>query len=93
MGLSCERHPQFEILFGGKYANRPAEVIRADEFIAEKSYKARGKRLTTYEVKKIREIEPLVLEEEKEINSEVEFEVTNPSELADGEEQMKLEFD
>lgn len=93
VGLSCERHPQFEILFGGKYANRPAEVIRADEFIAEKSYKARGKRLTTYEVKKIREIEPLVLEEEKEINSEVEFEVTNPSELADGEEQMKLEFD
>lgn len=93
VSLSCERHPRFEILFGGKHVSRPAEVIRADEFIAEKSYKARGKRLTTYEVKKIREIEPLVVEEEKEINSEVEFEVTNPSELADGEEQMKLDFD
>lgn len=93
VGLSCERHPRFEILFGGKYVSRPAEVIQADEFIAEKSYKARGKRLTTYEVKKIREIDPLVVEEEKEINSQVEFEVTNPSELADGEEQMKLDFD
>lgn len=93
VALSCERHPRFEILFGGKYVNRPAEVIQADGFIAEKSYKARGKRLTTYEVKKIREIDPLVLEEENEINSDVEFEVTNPSELADDEEQMKLEFD
>lgn len=93
VALSCERHPRFEILFGGKYVNRPAEVIQADGFIAEKSYKARGKRLTTYEVKKIREIDPLVLEEENAINSDVEFEVTNPSELADDEEQMKLEFD
>lgn len=93
VALSCERRPRFEILFGGKYVNRPAEVIQADGFIAEKSYKARGKRLTTYEVKKIREIDPLVLEEENEINSDVEFEVTNPSELAEDEEQMKLEFD
>lgn len=93
VALSCEKHPRFEILFGGKYVNRPAEVIQADKFIAEKSYKARGKRLTTYEVKKIREIDPLMLEEENEMNSDVEFEVTNPSELADDEEQMKLEFD
>ncbi|MBE5712496.1 MAG: chorismate synthase, partial [Slackia sp.] len=53
--LSSERHPRFEIVFGGRYENRPAEVIVADEFIAEKSYKARGKRLTTFEVKEIRD--------------------------------------
>lgn len=95
VALSCERHPRFEVVFGGKYVNRPAEVVQADEFIAEKSYKARGKRLTTYEVGKIREIEPLVVEgeEDKAMNAEVEFEVTNPSEIADGEEQMKLDFD
>ncbi len=93
VALSCERHPRFEILFGGRYEARPAEVVVADEFIAEKSFKARGKRLTTFEVKTIREIEPLVKEEEPaEINNEVEFEITNPEELA-GEEQMTLDFE
>ena len=90
--LSCERHPRFEVVFGGKYEARPSEVIVADEFIGEKSFKARGKRITTFEVKEIREIEPLVKEEEQEINQDVEFEVTNPEEIA-GDEQMKLDFD
>lgn len=93
--LSCERHPQFEVVFGGRYEGRPAEVIVADDFIAEKSYKARGKRVTTFEVKEIREIEPLVKEGENEEgagNGEVEFEVTNPEQMAD-DEQMKLTFD
>lgn len=90
--LSSERHPRFEIVFGGRYENRPAEVIVADEFIAEKSYKARGKRVTTFEVKEIREIEPLVKEDEQEMNRDVEFEITNPEELAE-DEQMKLDFE
>ena len=90
--LSSERHPRFEIVFGGRYENRPAEVVVADEFIAEKSYKARGKRVTTFEVKEIREIEPLVKEDEQEMNHEVEFEITNPEELAE-DEQMKLDFE
>lgn len=92
MCLSSERHPRFEIVFGGRYENRPAEVIVADEFIAEKSYKARGKRLTTFEVKEIREIEPLLKEEEQEINNDVEFEITNPEDVAE-DEQMKLDFE
>lgn len=90
--LSSERHPRFEIVFGGRYENRPAEVIVADEFITEKSYKARGKRLTTFEVKEIRETEPLLKEEEQEINNNVEFEITNPEDVAE-DEQMKLDFE
>lgn len=91
--LSCEPHPRFEVYFGGKYQARPPEVIVADEFIAEKSYKARGKRVTTFEVKEIREIEPLVKKgEEEESNSGIEFEITNPEELAN-DEQMKLDFE
>lgn len=93
VALSSERHPRFEIVFGGKYATRPVEVIQADEFIGEKSFKARGKRLTTFEVDRIQETTPLVIEEENEVNADVEFEVTNPSEIADNEEQMKLEFE
>lgn len=91
--LSSERHPRFEVIFGGKYEARPADVILADEFIGEKSFKARGKRITTFEVKEIREIEPLVKEDEaEEINNDVEFEITNPEEM-NGDEQMKLDFE
>lgn len=91
--LSSERHPRFELVFGGRYEARPAEVVVADEFIAEKSYKARGKRLTTFEIREINEIEPLIKEEDTpDISDSVEFEITNPEELAD-EEQMKLDFE
>jgi len=48
----------FEIEFGGKQKDRKKELIDTKEFISEKSIKARGKRLTTYSVKKIVEIEP-----------------------------------
>lgn len=90
--LSSERHPRFEISFGGRYEARQPEVVAADGFIGEKSYKARGKRLTTFEVKKIREIDP-VPDEEEEKEQEVEFEITNPEGLMSREEQMRLDFD
>ena len=91
--LSGELHPRFEVVFGGKYEARPPEIILAEEFIGEKSYKARGKRITTFEVKEIREAEPVQEElENKEINTDVEFEITNPEEVI-GEEQMKLDFE
>lgn len=92
--LSGERHPRFEVVFGGRNELRPPEIIVADEFIGEKSFKARGKRVTSFEVKEIREIEPLHKEEDElEVQQdEVEFEVTNPEEIA-GEEQMKLDFE
>ena len=57
--LSKELLPQFKIIFGGKNADREDEVISGAEFIALKSFKARGKRLTTFEVKKFEELEAL----------------------------------
>lgn len=91
--LSGERHPRFEVVFGGRYENRLPEVIVAEEFIAEKSCKARGKRVTTFEVKEIREVEPLIKEEDSQEGvSDIEFEVTNPEHMA-GDEQMKLDFE
>ncbi len=62
--LSDETYPQFEIKFGGAQADRPNEIVAAEEFIAVKSFKARGKRLTTYDVAKIKEIEPIIREVE-----------------------------
>ncbi|HOK51448.1 MAG TPA: DNA gyrase/topoisomerase IV subunit A, partial [Bacteroidales bacterium] len=57
--LSGETYPQFKIIFGGKHAKRPPELIDAEQFIAVKSARAKGKRLTTFEVEQIVEIEPL----------------------------------
>ena len=47
-----------EITYGGKNAGRPAEQFDVDSFVAVKSRKAKGKRLTTYEVASVKFIEP-----------------------------------
>ena len=57
---------QLEITFGGQHEQRPTEMVDVDEFIAVKSHRAKGKRLTTYEVATLRFIEP----EEPELEDE-----------------------
>jgi len=64
--LSDNLKVKFEIEFGGKQKDKENQIIVAEEFIAEKSYKARGKRLTTYTVKKVYKTEPEVIEEAKD---------------------------
>lgn len=59
-------HPRLELVFGGKNEGREPEVIDVDEFIGVKSYKAKGKRLSTYEISQINELEPTVIDEEVE---------------------------
>lgn len=56
--LSCEKHPQFEVTFGGSDAFRPALTIDAEEFIGVKSVKAKGKRISNYDIDHVTEIEP-----------------------------------
>lgn len=57
-------HPRLELHFGGKNENREPEVIDVADFIGVKSYKAKGKRLSMYEIKNIVELEPIVVDEE-----------------------------
>lgn len=71
VALSLEKRPQFEIFFGGASADRPSFVIDAEEHIALKSLKARGKRITTLEVSKVVEIDPLPYEEPEVQKSEI----------------------
>lgn len=59
VAISGEVRPRFEIKYGGPHKTRPTDIIVADEFITVKGCKAKGKRLTTYDVSKITEIEPL----------------------------------
>ncbi len=56
--LSGEVYPRIELVFGGNDSFRGTQVIDAEEFIAVKGFKAKGKRLTTYEVEAINELEP-----------------------------------
>ena len=47
-----------EITYKGAHAQRPADLIGVDDFVGVKSHRAKGKRLTTYEVATLRFIEP-----------------------------------
>ena len=46
------------MIFGGHDSFREALIIEADEFIAVKGFKAKGKRLTNYTLDTINELEP-----------------------------------
>jgi topoisomerase-4 subunit A len=84
--LSDDKFPQIKISFGGKHKSRDEEIIDCEEFIAVKGIKARGKRLTTFEVAKITELEPLQKEDEGEI-----LELEDEIEKSDNED--KPDFD
>jgi topoisomerase-4 subunit A len=56
--LTDEPYPRLELIFGGKDASRPPLVVDADQFITVKSFRAKGKRLSSYEISTVNEIEP-----------------------------------
>ena len=57
--ISEDKHPQFEITFGGKHEHREAEAVDAEEFIAKKGLQAKGKKVSAMDVKSVKFIEPL----------------------------------
>ena len=72
--LSDDKHPQFEITFGGKHEHREAEVVDAEEFIAKKGLQAKGKRVSAMDVKAVKFIEPLHKPEDDIVAEESEAE-------------------
>lgn len=59
VALSEDKHPQFQVIFGGKYEHRDPENIDAEEYIAKKGYAAKGKKCHQYNLKEVKFIEPL----------------------------------
>lgn len=59
VALSEDRHPQFQVIFGGKYEHRDPENIDAEEYIAKKGNTAKGKKCHQYDLKEVKFIEPL----------------------------------
>jgi len=82
--LTDTAYPRLEITFLEPDAFRGPLEIDADEFIAVKGFKAKGKRLTTFALDQVKELEPTRFpepEEEKEEGGEEETpEVEDPDE-------------
>lgn len=89
--LSHQVYPRIQVIFGGHDSFREAQIIEASDFVGVKSFKAKGKRLTTYSVDRIEELEPTrmpepEIQEEDDDNDSVDTNV--PEEEENG--QMKL---
>lgn len=89
--LSQQVYPRIQVIFGGHDSFREAQIIEASDFVGVKSFKAKGKRLTTYSVDRIEELEPTrmpepeILEEDDD-NDSVDTNVPEEEETG----QMKL---
>lgn len=85
MLISAADYPLFKVEFGGNDAYREALVVDAEEFISVKSFRAKGKRITTFEVATISELEPVRFKapEENQENNEDDGDEINGEESGD----------
>ena len=89
--LTSETYPRINVVFGGHDSFRESMVVDAGEFVGVKSFKAKGKRLTTFAIDKIEELEPIVREEPEEQTEEVDEAVNDSEEMVNEDDgQMKL---
>ena len=74
VALSDDKHPQFEITFGGKHEHREPELVDAEEYIAKKGIQAKGKKVSAMDVKAVKFVEPLHKPEDDVVPEESEAE-------------------
>lgn len=72
MLLTDEAYPRVEVVFGGHDSFREALVIDADEFTVVRGFKAKGRRVSSYEIASFNELEPNRLPEATSPESEAE---------------------
>ena len=74
--------PRILITYGGADVSRGTEEVDAEQFVGVKGFKAKGKRLTTWTVDKIEELEPSRFpekEKEEDENSDDDQQEENPT--------------
>ncbi|MDO4159256.1 MAG: DNA gyrase/topoisomerase IV subunit A [Prevotellaceae bacterium] len=81
--LTDESYPHIKVVFGGNDAYREAMDIDAEQFVGVKGFKAKGKRVSLWEVDHVEELEPLRRQETPE--NEESLEENNVEEGADEE--------
>lgn len=80
VALSQDASPRVEVVFGGKHAKREPLLIDAVEFISDKSFRAKGKRITTFQVDSLSFLDPLPVPVEEDIDDDPGFELEGPVE-------------
>ena len=89
--LTDQVYPRIKVTFGGNDAFRDPMEIEAEDFVGVKGYKARGKRLTTYAIATIEEIEPTRFPEKPAEPEESPEEPEEPEEQEAPEEPVAPE--
>ena len=94
IALSDAPGARFEVTFGGGDAFRGTIVIDAMEFIAVKSYKAKGKRISNFEIASIVEIEPREIEDDEveDVAGEAELDDTDVVEPDRSDDEVRDEI-
>lgn len=87
--LSDVEGARVEVTFGGDDSFRPAMEVIAREFVAVKSFRAKGKRLTTWQLDTIRELEPLP--DSRYSDESDRSEQPDPSEPSDTQEAVEAD--
>ena len=72
--LTDQVYPRVKVVFGGNDGFRDPLEVDAEEFVGVKGFKARGKRLTTFEVAAVEELEPTRFPEETSTEADGEAE-------------------
>ena len=89
--LSDDKHPQFQITFGGKQEHKDPENVDAEEFIGKKGYQAKGKKCSSFDIKKVVFIEPLHMpEDDIPENDDSEDEPSTETEQTTGDEPIDI---
>lgn len=90
--LTDQTYPRIEVTYGGADAGRGKEEIDAEEFVGVKGFKAKGKRISTFKIAKITELEPLRFPEPEEVEEDTDEEET-PDTQPKTEEENNLDPD
>lgn len=95
--VNCDKYPCLQVTFGGNNASRDPEQIDVEEFIGVKSHRAKGKRVSNYEIKTVKFTKPLQKEDETEEDKtpkpdEELAKSSNPTNLDGNASQMSLEL-
>ena len=85
--LTDQTYPRVRVTFGGNDAFREPMEIEAEKFVGVKGFKAHGKRVSTWDIEGVEELEPLRLSEKE--SEEMPDEEENDSDENAAEETPK----
>lgn len=84
--LTDTYYPHLLVTFGGADSFRDPLDMEVDDFVAVKSVKARGRRVTTFKVNSVKELEPTKMPEETEDENQDDVILSQDDQIEDVEE-------